>query len=67
MSAEEKMYIRDSLDAMYVSRDIMQLYNDFLSQTDRRTLDTYITGIDPETGLTRQQTIQKLLNEIFAD
>ena len=48
MSAEEKMYIRDSLDAMYVSRDIMQLYNDFLSQTDRRTLDTYITGIDPE-------------------
>ena len=26
-----------------------------------------ITGIDPETGLTRQQTIQKLLNEIFAD
>jgi len=48
MSADEKDYITDSLNAMYIRRDLLGLYNDFLESTDRKPLDTYITGLEDE-------------------
>lgn len=48
MSAEEKLYIKDSLENMYVSRDLLGLYNMFLEDSGRKPLDVYVTGISEE-------------------
>ncbi|MBQ8945746.1 MAG: AAA family ATPase [Lachnospiraceae bacterium] len=48
LSSEEKQYIRDSLDSMYVTRDIIGLYNMFLESTGREPLKAYITGTEEE-------------------
>lgn len=48
MSADEKAYIRDSLNAMYVDRDLISLYNSFLSSTGREELKAAPVTSDAE-------------------
>lgn len=45
MSAEERMYIINSLEAMYRNKDLIGLYNEFLEESGREPLDTYLTGL----------------------
>ena len=48
MSAEERQYIIDTLNEMYVDRDLIGLYNTFLENSGRKPLLAQITGIAPE-------------------
>ena len=44
MSADERAYITDSLNAMYVDRDLLSLYNTFLASSGRNELPAaYVT------------------------
>lgn len=45
ISAEERQSIIDSLNEMYVQRDLIAIYNDFLEQSGRRPLKAQLTGV----------------------
>lgn len=45
LSAAERDYILTSLEGMYRTSDLVELYNEFLANTDRTPLDAYLTGI----------------------
>ena len=50
MSAEEKLYITDGLNSMYSDRDLLSLYNTFLEESGRETIDvTLVTNEDKNT------------------
>ncbi len=46
ISAEERQFIRDGLNEMYVTRDLIAIYNGFLEASGRRPLPAYLTGIE---------------------
>lgn len=48
MSAEEKQLITDALNSMYKTKDIVELYNDFLRSSGRQPIDAYRTGVTEE-------------------
>lgn len=48
MSGEEKQLITDALNAMYRTKDIVELYNEFLESTGRDKLKAYRTGVTDE-------------------
>lgn len=48
LSQEEKQHIIDSLNEMYVDRDLISLYNSFLESGGREPLKAQITGVSQE-------------------